>query len=241
MSRSPLRRIGARDLSRIPAVVGVVTRAATLERLGDASPPCDIVELRADLLDPAVDWVPLLQRPRKVPLLLTIRHQREGGRWNGPAPERAARYQGVLEHVEAVDIELLAGEFAEVAALANRVGKTLIASYHNFESTPRADHLRALISQAAERGADIVKLATWTATARDVDTLEALLNDKPPCPLAVMGMGPLGVESRLRLVLAGSCLVYGFLDEPTAPGQVSAEEWVKRLSENLPAYREARA
>lgn len=240
MSRTPLCRIGTRDLSRVPAVVGVVTRAATIERLGKERPACDIVELRADLLEPSTDLVRLLQLPRKVPLLLTLRHQREGGRWNGPAPERISRYQSALGLVDAVDIELLSDEFAEVAALTNRAGIPLIASYHNFESTPPADHLRELISQAAERGADIVKLATWTAAIQDVDTLEALLKDNYSCPLAVMGMGPLGVESRLRLVLAGSCLVYGFLDEPTAPGQLSADEWVKRLSEALPAYQEAR-
>jgi 3-dehydroquinate dehydratase-1 len=83
--------------------------------------------------------------------------------------------------------------------------------------------LVGLARQAAEAGADAVKIAAHTERARDVARLLEFL-DRSPLPTAVMGMGPLGMASRVALAAAGSILNYGWLHRPNVSGQWSAAE-----------------
>ncbi len=235
----PACQIGALTIGPAPAVVGVVSRADTLAALRGEAPRCDIVEWRADLIGPMLDAAlesdPAPLRPR----LLTVRCAREGGRWSGSEEERIARYEMLLPFVQAVDVEIESDAFSPVAAAARAADRRVVASFHDYAATPDAGRLRALIKRGVDLGADIVKLAVWTYVEEDVRRLEDLFLDPLPVPLAAMGMGPLGAASRTRLAAAGSCLVYGYLDESTAPGQLAAGEWVDRLLETLPAYRAA--
>jgi 3-dehydroquinate dehydratase-1 len=52
-------------------------------------------------------------------------------------------------------------------------------------------------------------------------------------PLAVMGMGPLGMSSRVLLANCGSVLNYGWLHTPNVPGQWAAIELAKILRQCL--------
>lgn len=238
---TPTCQLGTIQIGPAPAVVGIVTRRETLARIRSESPRCDLVELRCDLMD---DYSPdelAAFRSDAPPRLLTIRHAREGGRWNDSEASRVARYRALLPHVQAVDVEIESEAFVPVAAAAHEAGRCVVGSFHDFSATPDIERLRTLIARGAREGADIVKIATWTAREEEVDRLASLLAAPREKPLAVMGMGPLGVASRQRLAAAGACLVYGFLDDATAPGQLSAAEWVERLSETLPAYRAAHA
>jgi len=47
----------------------------------------------------------------------------------------------------------------------------------------------------------------------------------------VIGMGEAWKQTRLSFPKLGSCLTYGYLDKPTAPGQESAAELVRQLRE----------
>ncbi|HMP76202.1 MAG TPA: type I 3-dehydroquinate dehydratase [Kiritimatiellia bacterium] len=239
----PATNIGALALNGVPAVVGVASRTETLVGVARASPPCDIVEIRADLLgDAASAWLRETPPPvrERTPLLLTIRSTAEGGRWEGTDEERAARYAELCPYVAAVDVELESPVFDAVARAAHAAGRRVIGSFHDFAATPAEGRLRALVEQGVAAGADIVKIAAWTAEDSDVARLEKILHGEWACPLAVMGMGPQGAASRLRLAAEGSCLVYGFLDESSAPGQLSSAELIQRLAETLPHYRAAR-
>jgi 3-dehydroquinate dehydratase type I len=60
----------------------------------------------------------------------------------------------------------------------------------------------------------------------DVATLRQLLARKWPVPLCVIGMGARGAATRVEFAKLGSCLTYGYLDAPSAPGQPSAAELV---------------
>jgi len=42
-------------------------------------------------------------------------------------------------------------------------------------------------------------------------------------------MGPLGPQTRIEFPKLGSCLTYGYLDQPVAPGQVPARELMRQL------------
>ena len=80
-----------------------------------------------------------------------------------------------------------------------------------------------MLKQANDAGADVLKIATHTKTPGDVAQLLNLL-ETTPLPLAVMGMGPLGMASRVILAAAGSVLNYGWLHRPNVTGQWSAKE-----------------
>ena len=69
----------------------------------------------------------------------------------------------------------------------------------------------------------------------DVEILRQLLKGRWKVPLCVMGMGEFGAQTRVSLAVAGSCLVYGYLDKPMAPGQMAAAELVRQLRTTLPA------
>jgi 3-dehydroquinate dehydratase len=43
-------------------------------------------------------------------------------------------------------------------------------------------------------------------------------------------MGQAWSETRVEFATLGSCLTYGYLDKPTAPGQMSATELLRRVS-----------
>lgn len=243
---SGILHLGPHTLGRFPLVVGVATRLETL----DAPPArqaiaCDVLEIRLDLMGQEAErWLrEQSDAPRRMPpILLTLRSVREGGRFDGSDSERIARYTALLPFVAAVDVELESPAFAEVCAAAHAMRRCVIGSFHDFSETPPDARLRALLDHGRRAGADIVKIATWTGNEKEIARLAALLGSHgTKSPLALMGMGPFGPDSRLRLAAAGSVLVYGFLDEPNAPGQPSGVALVRNLSDAMPAYRAARA
>jgi 3-dehydroquinate dehydratase-1 len=219
-------------------VVGVISAALTLDRLASGfRPVCDIVELRVDLLGVgATDWLvrALDLEAAGCPVLITIRHPREGGHWYGSEAERLDLFAQVLPHVSAIDFEIRSEGFAEMARRTRASGKTLIASYHDFEKLPTEVDLRAVIEQACAAEADIIKIAAVTQTEADLERLESLLAHHRGPPLCVLGMGAMGPASRTRLPLHGSCLTYGFVDEANVPGQLSSAELVEFLRRTWP-------
>jgi 3-dehydroquinate dehydratase-1 len=112
---------------------------------------------------------------------------------------------------------------AKVLSEARKAGVGIIASFHDFKKTPSTARLEALLKKAADAGADVLKIATHTDTPGDVARLLDLL-EKSPLPLAAMGMGPLGMASRVMLAGAGSVLNYGWLHQPNVTGQWSAKD-----------------
>jgi 3-dehydroquinate dehydratase-1 len=116
----------------------------------------------------------------------------------------------------------------KVSALAARHQKALIVSCHDFQKTPSADELRQIIRKASNSGT-IVKIATLVQTDADLATLRGLLSEKWPVRICLLGMGMLGPQTRTLLPKLGSCLTYGFLDAPVAPGQVHARELMQQL------------
>ncbi|MCZ7592384.1 MAG: type I 3-dehydroquinate dehydratase [Kiritimatiellae bacterium] len=224
----PTVHLGFVKIGPAPSVVGVASRMATLNDIASTVPACDVVEVRRDIIGPeAARW--LRATSAHPPILLTVRAEKEGGKWTDSESVRAAEYIALLPYVDAVDVELESDAFPVVTAEAKKMKRTVVGSFHDFKVTPDESRLHELIERGASAGADIVKIAAWTETEADVERLEALLNIHASAPLAVMGMGPLGVASRLRLAASGSCLVYGFLDEESAPGQLSAAELMRRL------------
>ena len=225
-------KLGNLTLGTAPRVVGTVSRTETLAKLaGAGTPDCDIVEVRLDLIGADTHgWLEQAKavETKGVPVILTIRLATEGGQWTQPDDARLPLFQTALEHLSAADIEFHSPLLGKVSALAARHQKALIVSYHDFQKTPAADELRQIIRKASNCGA-VVKIATLVQTDADVATLHDLLSEKCAARICLLGMGKLGPQTRALFPKLGSCLTYGYLDAPVAPGQVYARELMQQL------------
>jgi len=196
----------------------------------------DLVELRADLFDdpqPAAIAAALARlRAGARPLILTVRHAREGGR---PMPDdrRYAVYAAGLAHAHAIDIEIASAEaLAPLVQRARDDGRLVILSAHFQDDTPSLGTLLGLVARAETLGAHVTKLVTTAASPADLRRLLEATLAAAPRPVATFAMGPLGVVSRVLFGVAGSLLTYGSVGRPTAPGQLPVGElrtWIDRF------------
>lgn len=220
-----------------PVLVGSVPNWETWCRLADnADLPCDLVELRVDALPESLSAEEILAHPMPKPVLVTIRHESEGGLRHIPEPRRRELAGQLLPFAAAIDWEIakLPGA-TELVKAAHEQGVCVIASAHDFDRTPPWQPMFARSNEAREMGADIVKFAFRLNTGDDLLSGIRLLRANR-APLAVMGMGALGAVSRLIYAQYGSRLVYGYLgDTPTAPGQWPAALCSQVLSTLYPA------
>jgi 3-dehydroquinate dehydratase-1 len=146
---------------------------------------------------------------------------------------RLELYREFLPGADFVDVELRSAKaLAPLLAEARAAGVVVIVSDHHFRRTPPLALLRQRRREALRAGAEIVKVAGRTETPGDAAVLLELIH-RAPCPMSVMGMGPLGKASRLLFARAGSVLNYGYLDQPQVSGQWSALKLAERLREVL--------
>jgi 3-dehydroquinate dehydratase-1 len=203
----------------VPRVVGTLSAFPVPK---NAPEVCDIVEVRLDLLGTSVVWPQI-----DLPILLTIRSSVEGGKWNGTDKERFELYCQWIPQVAAVDVELNSPIAGDICKYASEAGVASIVSFHDFSATPKLETLEAIVERG-RRVCSIVKIVTLTNTERDVEILRTLLG-KRNGPLCVMGMGQHAAMTRVEFPKLGSCLTYGYLDKPLAPGQTSAAELSAQL------------
>ncbi|MBT9177446.1 MAG: 3-dehydroquinate dehydratase [Firmicutes bacterium] len=196
----------------------------------------DLVEWRADyLLGLAPSDVGLLAELRTIigetPLIFTYRSPLEGGL----APlDLAPRIEAIFAalnspHVDIVDFELGSGAEAvnAVRREANKHGKRLLLSWHNFSSTPDESFITNKLVEAKQQGADIAKVAVMPANSRDVLTLLsatlAARLEVPDIPLISMSMGPTGIVSRVFGGNFGSDVTFAQGQSASAPGQIPVQ------------------
>jgi 3-dehydroquinate dehydratase I len=209
----------------VPRVVGTLSTLLPRVKLSG-----DIVEVRLDKLARPSDW---LQRCAAIqsagkPVLLTVRLHAEGGDWEMDDEQRLDIYRHGLQELAAVDVELSSVICRAVAREAARLKKASVISFHDFEKTPALRDLCAIVEKAHKIGS-IAKVSTMITQASDADVLRSLLRRRWEKPLCVIGMGKTWSNTRIEFATLGSCLTYGYLDKPTAPGQMTAAELVRRL------------
>ncbi|MCB1204591.1 MAG: type I 3-dehydroquinate dehydratase [Verrucomicrobiae bacterium] len=226
----------APDLSQA-LVVATVTQSADLAHLsGTGDAPCDVLEYRLDnlLADETTAAPVMAASPRAV--LLTVRRPDEGGHGGLDDEARLALYRRHLGTAALVDTEvasLASPAFAGFGEEVKAAGARLIASFHDFEGFPGRDALADRITEAYALGAEVAKVAVVVSRMDELFDLVSLVeyHRGKGRLISAMGMGPLGKLSRLVLAKAGSCLNYGFLRVPNAPGQWSAAELSSLLKE----------
>jgi 3-dehydroquinate dehydratase-1 len=231
-------RFGRQELEvgPVPLVVGALSSLA-----GPFPPPgrevsCDVVEVRLDKAGCPPLWMDrcLEIQERGWPVLLTPRLKSEGGAWDEPDAQRLDIFRQAILELAGVDIEWRSKIVHPVAMFAKLKRKVCVISYHNFDKTPPAAELASIIREAADM-ASIVKISTRLLSAEDEETLLSMLDRKWKRPLCIIGMGAAWSHTRVSFPLFGSCLTYGYLDKPTAPGQTTVAELTRRLREEMAA------
>lgn len=214
-------------------VVGTLTSRRSLPSVrGDAAYPCDIVEIRLDLI--GVDTPGWLGECRSIeaagiPVLVTLRLACEGGLWREPDVNRIPILSSALPVVSCIDVEYHSPSRAALCALARAMGKTVILSYHHFTMTPPIAELDDLVRRMGETPGVIPKISTMIQGPQDIDTLRELLSKHQGHPICVIGMGAEASETRVEFPSLGSCLTYGYIDSSGAPGQLPAAILRERL------------
>lgn len=223
------------DFTKGTLVVGAVSETEVFQRLNEEKTelPCDIVELRLDALSESKRHLPL-HTPCPKPLLLTLRHQSEGGACEWDEQTRLRLAEDLLPAAAALDWEIARLPKAkELLKKANAADVPVIASAHYFDSMPSVEEMHELEQRARDAGAAVVKIAFTPNSEHDVQRALKFL-EACRMPAAIMGMGKLGAMSRKLYTAHGSALLYGYLgDKPTAPGQLSAKECLKLRKEAI--------
>jgi 3-dehydroquinate dehydratase-1 len=183
----------------------------------------DILELRIDLLSEKPQGVLEELKKLGLPVIITNRMKDQGGSWQGSEEERIRELLLLLPLADAVDIELCARDRDSVVNTARNAGKTVIISTHDFQKTPDNKVMECIIRESLEAGADIAKLAVMPESLSDVlRLLDATLHAKGP--VCTISMGATGKHSRIIAPVYGSVMTYGYVDIPTAPGQLRIDE-----------------
>lgn len=224
--------------------MAVLTDEATLaadarraRRLGAGA-----LEVRADhfpraLLKPQPlrDRLAALRKAVPLPIILTLRVRREGGRLRGlNEQDRLRLIRAAMSEVAAVDVELAADRInGHVVAEARKRGRWAILSSHHFHSMPSERTLRALVRKAARLRGNVLKIAARAQNASEAERLMEACRTARFRFRAFLPMGPAAMRYRLEGYRWGSCLSYGHVRGAVAPGQPS----VGRLAR---AFRGAR-
>lgn len=200
---------------RLVVTVTAESMSVLRARRDAASRAADLVELRLDGVRD-IDVAGALA-DRRMPVIVTCRSQREGGRFDGPEDQRLAFLaEAARGGAEYVDVEWTA-DFAPLVAL--RGGKGIVLSSHDFDGVPAdlAGRWRAM--RAA--GVEIVKLAVMARRLGDNLRLLELGAGAEPGSAVLLGMGLPGLPSRVLAGRFGSAWTYS--GDGVAPGQLPAE------------------
>jgi 3-dehydroquinate dehydratase-1 len=204
---------------------------ADLSEESHAREHADAVEFRMDLANS-----PLAQLDAydgELPLLVTHRASWEGGEADGLGRYDALSTAIGRDAVAAVDVELAAlrgthpeaAEASHATALrdaAREAGVDVVASVHDFESTPEPAALADLLADAASEG-DVGKLATTATAPADALAMIRATHEATAAGhrVATMCMGEAGRHTRAVAPIYGSKIGYAPVNpaDATAPGQ----------------------
>ena len=191
------------------------------------------------------------------PLLLTCRTAAEGGRAQLDDAAYGALLRSVLDGLAAwaperrpaaIDVEVQRGCLRRVCEQAHGLGVDVVASFHDFDTTPSDQVLEEVLARMADEGADLAKIAVWPTGATDVARLLgvcARATADPEegtglgVPVAAMSMGALGAVSRVAPAF-GTALTFAVVPDEqgearaSAPGQIPIQD-VRRCLELLRA------
>jgi len=154
------------------------------------------------------------------PIIATNRLGAEGGGFKGSERERIEMLRRSSDYADYLDIELRAELRDE---LMKRIDKPFIVSYHDFNGMPDLEEMKSILEEMKGIGAAIAKIAVTPSSLKDNLKLLVFLLEAD-MPLCIIAMGEMGRHLRAVAPLYGSALTYGYVSQPTAPGQMSVSE-----------------
>ena len=133
-----------------------------------------------------------------------------------------------------VDVEIESSrEFIDdIKKMAAEHDCDLIISYHNYENTPSAKELEAIVSECFFLGAQVAKVACMINEKKDNASILSLFRLEKR--IVALGMGELGKITRIVTPLMGAEFTFAAPDkgDGTAPGQITTER-MKEIFELL--------
>jgi 3-dehydroquinate dehydratase I len=216
------------------------TRDAVLAELAAVLPKKpDLIEWRVDFFEGIGDTALVIDTARAlqggaagIPILFTRRSTKEGGERIALVEAEVVKlYEAVCAErcVDMIDYEMCndAADFARLRSASRAGGILMVASYHNFQSTPDAATLVDKFAEAERLGGDVAKVAVMPQCPEDVLTLLGATHAASRAvglPLISMSMGAYGSLSRMMGWVYGSTVTFAVGKSSSAPGQVPIEE-----------------
>lgn len=219
-----MTHIGPLDLKKKAAVIAVILEKPLETSKKAAENGADILEIRLDLLgirnlDIAAETIRKVKSETGLPIIITNRSYKEGGKWDGQEAERIGLIKDLLslrDGPDAVDIELSIDEDERGRAVeaAKNNGKTVIISSHDFSKTPSFTEMKTTLEDAFIAGADIAKLAVMPQSMKNVMELLRVTLDVGGTGRAIctIAMGDLGKHTRVIAPFYGSVLTYASVE-----------------------------
>ena len=176
-----------------------------------------------------------------VVLIFTCRVIDEGGFQEISAADRLALMEAVIPtgKTDLVDIEV-GNERDMIDAIkkaCEESGTKLILSFHNFQETPEEVFILGKLTEAAECGGDVAKVAVMPQNYGDVLTLLSATyrarTELLDIPIITMSMGAEGGITRIAGGLFGSDLTFAIGRASSAPGQIPIGD-IRKAWEALP-------
>ena len=190
VSRTPSAVMPQRH-ARLVVTLADLDAIALADERAAALRVADLVEFRLDRLDGLSAAAVLGDAAERA--IVTCRPIREGGSFHGTEAEREVRLREALDRGTAfVDVEWDA-PFA--AALIAQCPARVVLSRHDFAGMPR--DLPRLVAEMAARRPAVVKLAVTPSSLADVLRLREAGRAAGECPVVLIGMGAVGLPSRL--------------------------------------------
>lgn len=201
--------------------------ASVREQIAQAEKVGGMVELRADLYDNiSAEELALIKKQCRLPVLLTLRSDKQGGKFVGDEAERRV----YLRHLAAIQPELLDIELgtprSDVAELRRLLPSTkIVLSYHDLSGMP--EDLSLLLHQMQQTPADWYKIAATACSSIDALRMMSFTREvnRLGGHLCGLCMGPYGEITRVLAPIMGVPMTFACLNEQqsAAPGQISAD------------------
>jgi 3-dehydroquinate dehydratase/shikimate dehydrogenase len=199
------------------AVIYAKTTQEAIEKCKNAKQlGADIAEIRLDFIkDPDLQKI-ISQRP--LPLIITNRPKWEGGMFEG---EEQKRYLSLI-YATQLGAEYVDVEFKAYKSIEKRDSK-IILSFHDFSSfTP---NLEKIIDKMTHLEPDLIKIAVKVNSTYQLLNLLKIQNETI-YPSIFIPLGEFGEPVRILYKKFGNLITYCYLDQITAEGQISINEFI---------------
>ncbi|MDR2540112.1 MAG: type I 3-dehydroquinate dehydratase [Chlamydiales bacterium] len=181
----------------------------------------DAVEFRLDLFtDLDLMQLKSLLKKLPIPVLFTLRRQDQGGGFTQPEKIRLPFIEKLCQlQPDFFDLEYDTSISFRKKLFLDHPKIRFIASYHNFETFPKLDHLLSFLFTPY---AHFYKIAIRCSSS--VQALELLLLSKKYTNLVTIGLGERAQFTRLIAPILGMPFSYVALKLQTAPGQLQLKD-----------------